>query len=78
MVYVFSHLELTMYLLWDSMGSKMTRKCYHLILFGLFVFAVTYDMLVVPLTEQEAAFGGRLKFLTFIDMVNIFYCTYSL
>ena len=55
------------------MGSKMARKYYHSLLFGLFVFAVTYGMLIVPQTEEDAAFGGRLKYLTFIDMVNIFY-----
>ena len=50
----------------------MFQKCCHLLLFGLLVFAVAYDMLVVPLTVEEASIGGRLKYLTFIDMVNIF------
>ena len=56
----------------------MARKYYHSLLFGLFVFAVTYGMLIVPQTEEEAAFGGRLKYLTFIDIVNIFYWIQSL
>ena len=50
---------------------RMSVKLCHLLVFGLYVSTIAYD-LVVPLTEEEALLGGRLKFLTFIDSVKAF------
>ncbi len=50
-------------------------RVYHVLMFGMYVSTVSYNILATPRTPRQAAFGGRFKFLTFINSVSV--CVYA-
>ena len=52
------------------MNLRNIGKLFHVFMFGLFVSSTSYKVLAIPKTEPEKLYGGRIKFLTFIDAVS--------
>ena len=52
------------------MNLRKIGKLFHIFMFGLFVSSTSYKVLAIPKTEPEKLYGGRIKFLTFIDAVS--------
>ena len=53
-----------------KMDLNRLGRLYHIVILGLYVSTITYNVLMVPMTKIEMSYGGRLKFLTFIDLVS--------
>ena len=58
--------------LFSKMDSNTTGRLYHIMMLGLYASTITYNVLMVPMTKIEMAYGGRLKYLTSIDLVRTF------
>ena len=54
----------------SKMDLNTVRRLYHIVILGLYVSTITYNVLMVPMTKMQKSYGGRLKFLTFIDSVS--------
>ena len=54
----------------NEMNLRKIGKLFHVFMFGLFVWSTSYKVLAIPKTEPEKLYGGRIKFLTFIDAVS--------
>ena len=52
------------------MNLRKIGTFFHVFMFGLFVASTSYKVLAIPKTEPEKLYGGRIKFLTFIDAVS--------
>ncbi len=49
---------------------SQVAKVYHVSMVTMYVSTISYNVLVVPPSRLQSMYGGRFKFLTFLDSVS--------